>query len=59
MSSTAKALGHRSAFEQDQQSLERAAVVRSLGKSASIKSISDSNNDISITEVKSVLRQVF
>jgi hypothetical protein len=46
MSSTAKELGHRWAVEQIQQSLERAAIVGGgvelEGKSASIKSISDS-----------------
>ena len=41
MSSTAKQLGHLWAVEQTQQSLECAAIVRSDGKSASIKSISE------------------
>jgi len=41
MSSTAKQLGHLWAVEQSQQSLEPAAIDRSDGKSASIKSISE------------------
>jgi hypothetical protein len=41
MTSTAKQLSHLRAVEQAQQSLERAAVARSAGKSASIKSISE------------------
>ena len=41
MNSTPKELGYRLAVEQTQQSLECAAIVRSDGKSASIKSISE------------------
>lgn len=39
MTSTSIALSHYRAFEQAKQSLERAPIVRSDGKSASIKSI--------------------
>lgn len=41
LASTAIQLSHYRTVEQAQQSLERAAIVRSGGKSASIKSISD------------------
>ena len=41
MTSTAIELSNRRAVEQAQQSMERAPIVRSDGKSASIKSISE------------------
>ena len=52
MSSTAKDFSHLRAVEQVQQSLECAAIVRSDGKSASIKSSSEciqSSNAISFS----------
>ena len=62
MNSTPKELGYRWAVEQAQQSLECAAVVRSVGKSASIKSISEcihSSNALSLFSCSMSLSSCF